>query len=398
MALKDKRILVGIGGGIACYRSAELVRLLRARGAVVRCVMTASAQQFITPLTLESLSGESVYHQLFALTDQHHMGHIALARWADLLLIAPATANLIARLAHGVADDLLTTLALVCEAPMMVAPAMNCAMWQAAATRRNVMQLQNDGVMLVGPEEGALACGETGAGRMRTPEQLVDDLCHCLTPSVLQGERWVITTGPTWERWDSVRILTNRASGSLGAQIAKLAALQGASVVVIAGPGTPAVAGVTTVKVESAAQMLAAALSHAVGVDRFVSVAAVSDYRVAMPLQYKLKRADGKLAEVALVENVDIVASVAAMAQRPTQVVAFAAEEMAENSDAAIGEGWRKLTAKGVDAVVVNDVATMGEGGSFGGYWLVPDHDPLPLHGEDKPQFANAIVQAIVRI
>jgi len=395
MILKDKRILLGVGGGIACYRSAELLRLLRAQGAVVRCVMTASAQQFITPLTLESLSGETVYHQLFALTDRHHMGHIALARWADLLLIAPATANLMARLAHGVADDLLTTLALVCEAPTMVAPAMNQTMWHAPATRRNVVQLQADGVTVVGPEDGALACGETGAGRMRTPEQLVEDLCCLLTPSLLQGKRWVITTGPTWEAWDSVRILSNRASGSLGAQIAKLAVRQGAAVTMIAGPGTPAVAGANTIAVESAEQMLAAAHSHAVGADMFISAAAVSDYRVATRSERKLKRADGALTALALIENSDIVASIATMPQRPAQVVAFAAEEVAADADAAIAEGWRKLADKGVDGVVVNDVATMGDARSFGGYWLTPDHDPLPLHGDDKQQFAQAILQAI---
>ncbi|MDQ6964412.1 MAG: bifunctional phosphopantothenoylcysteine decarboxylase/phosphopantothenate--cysteine ligase CoaBC [Mariprofundales bacterium] len=395
MQLAGRHLLLGLGGGIACYRTAELVRLLRQQGAVVRCVMTASAERFVTPLLLESLSGERVYNQLFALTDSHTMGHISLARWAELLLIAPATANLIAKLTHGIADDLLTTLAQVCEAPLMVAPAMNRSMWHADSCRRNVAQLQAAGAVVVGPEKGMLACGEDGVGRMRTPEQLLDDIVHLFTPSTLRGERWVITTGPTWEAWDSVRILTNRASGRLGAKMAHLAALHDATVTLIAGPGTPEVAGVLTIAVESAEEMLAAALQHAAGADLFLSAAAVSDYRVAQPARYKLKRADGVVTHVELVESEDIVASVAAMEQRPARVVAFAAEELSVDRDAALAEGWRKLSAKGVDGVVVNDVATMSGDGSCGGYWLTHSAAPQLLNGDNKDRFAADILQAI---
>jgi len=398
VVLKGRHILLGIGGGIACYRSAELVRLLRAQGAVVRCVMTSSAQKFITPLTLESLSGEPVYHQLFALTDHHHMGHIALARWADVLLIAPATANLIARLAHGMADDLLTTLVLVCEVPIMVAPAMNSSMWQAEATCRNVLQLQQRGVNVVGPEAGELACGEDGLGRMRTPTQLVNDLCcQCMSP-VLCGKRWVITTGPTWEAWDSVRMLTNRASGRVGTHIAQLAAWHGAEVTLIAGPGCHSVDGIMMVQVESAQQMLEAALHYACGADMFVSAAAVSDYRIADPVAHKIKRKGAVTAVLALEENEDIVASVASMPSRPTRVVAFAAEELALDVEAAIAEGWRKLESKGVDGVVLNDVSNMGGEQSCGGYWLLPNQSPLVLQGDNKVELAQSIMHSLVAL
>ena len=396
MALRDRHILLGVGGGIACYRSAELVRLLRAEGAVVRCVMTASAEEFITPLTLESLSGEAVYRQLFALTEQHAMGHIALARWADLLLIAPATANLIARLAHGMADDLLTTLALVCEAPKMVAPAMNGSMWQAAATRRNVAQLRADGVTIADPEAGALACGEAGVGRMRTPERLLEEVRRLFTPQLLRGQRWVVTTGPTWEAWDSVRLLTNRASGTVGAEIARVATRFGAEVTLIAGPGTPYIAGVRRVDVEGAEQMLAAALDHAADAALFIAAAAVSDYRVAEPSARKLKRGGAERVTLTLVRNRDIVAAVAAMARRPRRVVAFAAEEMAHDRASALAEGRRKLAAKGVDGIVVNDVSTMGHEGGCHGCWFTPEQPPVELQGDDKAAYAQAIVRQII--
>ncbi len=395
--LAGRRILLGVGGGVACYRSAELLRLLRKEGAEVRCVMTRSACEFITPLTLESLSGAPVYRELFALTDAHRMGHIELARWADLLVVAPATANLIARLAHGIADDLLTTLALVCERPRLLAPAMNHSMWAAPTTARNVARLCEDGAVVAGPEHGDLACGEQGEGRMRAPARLVDDIRRVLTPPVLRGRRWVVTTGPTWERWDDVRVLTNRASGWLGALIAHEARLHGAEVVVIAGPGAPEFGGVHTVVVESAAEMLEAALCHASGADLFLSAAAVSDYRIAEPLSGKLKRDGCERLTLELQRNPDIVAAVAAMEQgRPTRVVAFAAEDFGRGEDAVLAEGRRKLAGKRVDGIIVNDLRNMGEGAVAPAWWLDAEGGSRRLAGGGKEAFARQITQLLI--
>lgn len=396
--LAGRRILLGLSGGIACYRSAELVRLLREAGAEVRCIMTRAAGKFITPLTMEALSGAPVGEALFSCTTDHRMGHIELARWADLLVIAPATADLMAKLAAGVADDLLTTVALVCERPLLLAPAMNRSMWQAAATQRNVARLRADGAHISGPEAGALACGEEGPGRMRTPSALLEEIVTLCTPQRLRGSRWVVTTGPTWERWDDVRILTSRASGRLGAHIAGEAARYGAEVTLIAGPGTPSVEGVDTRAVESAREMLRAALEEtAGGCDLFLAAAAVADYRVARPHAGKLKRETAEAPTLQLERNPDIVATVAASgATRPRRVVAFAAEAVGDDPQTALAEGWRKLTAKQADAIVVNDIADMGAAGHDRLWWLTAQDAPRPITGGSKQATARAIVQRIL--
>ncbi|MDX8408645.1 MAG: bifunctional phosphopantothenoylcysteine decarboxylase/phosphopantothenate--cysteine ligase CoaBC [Mariprofundales bacterium] len=398
--LTGRHILLGISGGIACYRSAELVRLLRARGAEVRCVMTRGARQFVTQLTFEALSGHPVDDDQFG-SNTDAMNHIRLARWADLLLIAPATAQLLAKLAHGMADDLLSTLALACEVPLLVAPAMNPSMWQAAATVRNVATLRADGVTIAAPDRGAMACGESGAGRMRQPPQLVEDVCRLLAGAPLAGQRWVVTTGPTWEAWDGVRLLTCRASGRLGAEMARVAALMGAEVTLIAGPGTPVVNGVRRVDVESAMMMQKMALKAAAGADCFVSAAAVADYRPAEVVAGKLKRASaGERTEsltLPLLQNPDIVATVAAMkAGRPKQVVAFAAEDLAGGEEAALVEGWRKLAAKGADGLVLNSISNMQQSRGSG-WWLAQGGEPQWLAECEKQALATAIVGHIMQ-
>jgi len=389
--LRGKRILVGVGGGIAVYKAAELVRLLQKQGAEVRCAMTRAATEFVTPLTFEALTGEAVQRELFDLTAEREMGHIKLARWADLVIVAPATANLLAKLAHGVADDLLTTLMQVREGAVLIAPAMNVSMWQSAATQRNAESLRARGFAFVGPEAGELACGETGAGRLADLDAIVQAAIAALTPPTLAGQHWVIDAGPTREHWDAVRFLANGASGRLGAEIARAAALHGARVTLIAGPGTPKVEGVVRIDVCSGQQMLAAALQAAADADCFVASAAVSDYRFAEPAAGKLKRGEIAALAVQLVANPDIVATVAAMVGRPRKVIAFAAEVQSH-----LASGRDKLKRKGADALFANDVANMGQN-MAGGWWLTETGEeqiaPLP-----KEQLAWELVQRIAAL
>lgn len=387
--LKGKRVLLGIGGGIAVYRTAELARLLIRAGAEVRCIMTRAAGEFVTPLTFESLTGEEVHRELFDLTREREMGHIRLARWADLFVIAPATANLMAKLAQGIADDLLTTTYQVCNTPILLAPAMNTSMWESPSTMRNIELLSGDGVHLVGPENGSLACGEEGSGRMSSPEQILDAMLPMLHEASLNGQRWVINAGPTWERWDAVRILTNRAKGTLGAHLASLAAIHGAHVTLVAGPDVPASHPlVERVDVESAAQMLDACEEAAIGADVFVGTAAVSDYRFAESHMGKMKRENNPHMQPELINNPDIIDHIANMAGRPELVIAFAAE-----SSAHLEHARHKLAHKGVDAIVANDVANMGRD-IAGGWWLTPDHT-LELATTGKSEFARSILLQI---
>jgi len=365
--LSGKRILLAISGGIAAYRAAELARLLIKQGAEVRCVMTQGAREFITPLTMEALTGQQVYTELFDLTSEREMGHIRLARWADVLLIAPATADIIARFAHGICDNLLATLFQARSGPVLLAPAMNTLMWEAQATQRNVLQLLEQGVILVGPAEGDLACGEKGLGRMSEPEDILTALFPLFVEQTLAGQRWVINAGPTREAWDAVRTLSNRASGKLGASLADAALMRGASVEFIAGPGTAPTSGlVKRHDVESAEQMLAVCEQAAVGADVFVGTAAVSDYRFAEQHAGKLKRGAGSLT-VQLEENTDIVACIAGMKDRPRLVVAFAAE-----SDSHVERATAKMKTKGADAVFANDVSRMGTN-EGAGWWVSGD-------------------------
>ncbi|MCW4152486.1 bifunctional phosphopantothenoylcysteine decarboxylase/phosphopantothenate--cysteine ligase CoaBC [Halomonas sp. 18H] len=356
-ALPGTRILIGIGAGIAAYKIAQLARLLKQAGCEVRVVMTEGAQAFIAPMTFQALTGENVRTSLLDPEAEAGMGHIELARWADRLIIAPATADLMARLAHGMADDLLTTLCLASRAEKFLAPAMNQAMWAHPATARNARQLAEDGWQLLGPGHGDQACGDVGAGRMLEPEALAERL---LSPRELpaRGLRLVITAGPTREAIDPVRYLSNHSSGKMGYALAARAVALGADVVLISGPvalATPA--GVTRIDVESASEMLAAAEAHADGADIFIGCAAVADYRAASAAEHKLKKGDdGSGMTLALVRNPDIIATIAARADRPF-VIGFAAETRDLER-----YGRDKLTRKRLDMVVANDVSSAGLG------------------------------------
>jgi phosphopantothenoylcysteine decarboxylase/phosphopantothenate--cysteine ligase len=389
MNLKGKRILLGIGGGIAVYRAVELMRLLMKQGAEVRCVMTKSAQAFVTSLTFEALSGEKVHHDLFDLTEDHGMGHIQLVRWADVVVLAPVTANLIAKITHGIADDLLTTLLLANEKPVVLAPAMNTSMWKAVATQSNISRLKERGYLVVEPASGELACGEQGEGRLAELDLIVECVFSALSDQVLKGQSWVINAGPTVETWDSVRTLSNRATGALGASLADVAIAFGAKVTLVAGPGTPGTsAGVKRFDVESAEQMLLACEQSSHGVDVFVGTAAVSDFRFKTEVTSKLKRQDTKSLQVELVANPDIIAHIASMEGRPGKVIAFAAES---KNHVVYAQG--KLKAKGVDAIVANDVSNMGNN-LASGWWVTVDNEVV-IDALPKPQFAVKLVKYI---
>ncbi len=349
--MQGKRILLGITGGIAAYKSPDLVRRLRERGADVQVVMTASARQFVNPLTFQAVSGRSVRTDLWDPAAEAAMGHIELARWADLVLVAPASAGFIARLAGGQADDLLTTLCLATEAPIALAPAMNRVMWANAATRANVATLQARGIHTFGPAEGDQACGEVGAGRMLEPIELADRVTHqILRDGPLQGKRVLITAGPTRERIDPVRFISNRSSGKMGFAVAQAAREAGAEVVLVCGPvnlATPT--GVRRVDVESAADMLAGVLREVGACDIFISTAAIADYRPAQPASQKIKKTSDTL-DLSMERTVDVIATVAARPDRPF-VVGFAAETEAVEQHARA-----KLLKKNLDMIAANEV------------------------------------------
>jgi phosphopantothenoylcysteine decarboxylase/phosphopantothenate--cysteine ligase len=319
------RILIGVTGGIAAYKVCELVRLLVKDGAQVDVVMTASATRFVSPTTFQALSGRPVLTDLWASGAGNAMGHIALSRGADAILVAPASANFLAKLAHGFADDLLSTLCLARECRLLVAPAMNVQMWTSAATQRNVAQIARDGVAILGPGSGELACNETGDGRMLEPDELHAALAAVRVPKVLAGRRVVLTAGPTFEAIDPVRGITNTSSGKMGFALARAAAEAGATVTMVAGPTTLATPfGVTRVDVRSAAEMADAVLARIGEADVFVGVAAVADYTPAKASDRKLKKS-GEPLTLRLVPTVDILATVAAR-RKPPFCVGFAAE------------------------------------------------------------------------
>ncbi|MBR2512621.1 MAG: bifunctional phosphopantothenoylcysteine decarboxylase/phosphopantothenate--cysteine ligase CoaBC [Halomonas sp.] len=366
-SLTGKRLLLGVSAGIAAYKSALLVRLLTQAGFEVRVVMTEGAQAFITPLTLQALSGEPVRTSLLDPEAEAGMGHIELARWADAVVIAPATADLIARLAHGMADDLLTTLCLASEAPKLIAPAMNQAMWRHPANQRNVAQLASDSWQLIGPAAGDQACGDVGPGRMSEPEEIFNALAQHFSPPVkAPGEtssrapHIVITAGPTREALDPVRYLSNHSSGKMGYALAAEAAAQGASVTLISGPvNLPTPQGVARINVETALQMHQEALRLAPQAALFIGCAAVADYRAENAAAHKIKKTDDNdTLTLTLIKNPDIIAEVAALPdnQRPF-VVGFAAEtqELAHYAN-------DKLQRKGLDMIVANDVSQQGLG------------------------------------
>jgi len=351
--LQHRRIVLGVSGGIAAYKAPDLVRRLRERGAEVQVVMTAGAQRFVTPTTFQAVAGRQVRAELWDPAAEAAMGHIELARWAELILLAPATADLIARLASGRADDLLTTLVLATDAKVALAPAMNRLMWSHAATQANIAILRHRGVEVLGPGRGEQACGETGDGRMLEPLEIVAGVERSLpvaTSSALAGKHVLITAGPTRERLDPVRYISNRSSGKMGFALADAARAAGAEVTLVAGPvNLPTPIGVKRIDVESAAQMHAA-VEAAVGVaDVFIGTAAVADYRPAVVAERKIKKS-GERVEIVLERTPDILASVAARQQRPF-VVGFAAETHDVETYAR-----GKLESKNLDLIAANEV------------------------------------------
>ncbi|MCE3288301.1 MAG: coaBC, partial [Caulobacter sp.] len=325
--MSEKRVLLIVGGGIAAYKALELTRLLRKGGIGVRPILTKAGAEFVTPLSLAALAEDKVYQELFSLTDEAEMGHIELSRSADLVVVAPATADLMAKAANGLAGDLAATTLLATDKPVLMAPAMNVRMWEHAATRRNLATLKADGVAFVGPDEGAMACGEFGFGRMAEPQAIFDAILGMLEGGLLKGKHVLVTAGPTAEALDPVRVLTNRSSGKQGFAIAGALARLGARVTLVAGPvSQPTPAGVTRVDVESAREMLAACQA-ALPADGAVCVAAVADWRPDEAFGVKLKKGKDGPPNITLVENPDILATLAAHTpQRPKLVVGFAAE------------------------------------------------------------------------
>jgi phosphopantothenoylcysteine decarboxylase/phosphopantothenate--cysteine ligase len=349
--LINRNILLGVSGGIAAYKSAELVRQLQAQGANIRVIMTRGAQEFITPLTLQALSGNPVHTQLLDSEAELGMGHIELARWAHLLLIAPATADLIARLASGRADDLLTTVALATAAPKLIAPAMNQQMWADPATANNIATLDDAGMFLVGPASGEQACGDVGLGRMEQPELIVARAAACFKSGILLGKRVIISAGPTREALDPVRYISNHSSGKMGFALARAAVDAGAKTVLVSGPvalKTPD--HVSRIDVESAEQMLEQCSEQCKDADIFIACAAVADYRPAHIEGQKIKKGEEHIS-LALVRNPDIVATIAGSINRPF-TVGFAAET--NDVEAYARE---KMAKKNLNMIVANDVS-----------------------------------------
>ncbi|HEB96823.1 MAG TPA: bifunctional phosphopantothenoylcysteine decarboxylase/phosphopantothenate--cysteine ligase CoaBC [Sedimenticola thiotaurini] len=390
--LQDRNLLLGVTGGIAAYKSAELVRLLRRAGARVRVVMTGAAGRFITPMTLQALSGEPVRQELFDPAHEAAMGHIELARWADRILIAPASADFMARLAAGIADDLLSTICLATGSPVIVAPAMNQGMWRNPATRENAALLQRRGVVLWGPAEGEQACGEQGPGRMLEPADLLRRLeRHLAGDGRFAGRHVLLTAGPTREALDPVRYLTNRSSGKMGYALAEAFLAEGAQVTLVSGPvALPPPAGAETIAVESALEMEQAVLDRVNRCDLFVACAAVADYRPRVVAGEKIKKRDETLG-LELVRNPDILARVAAL-PAPPFTVGFAAE----TSDP-VARAEEKRRRKGVDMIAANLVGA-AEGGferddnALTVLWE-GGHRELPLSG--KRQLADRLVALI---
>jgi phosphopantothenoylcysteine decarboxylase/phosphopantothenate--cysteine ligase len=360
--LDGRRILLVISGGIAAYKSLELIRRLRERGAAVRCVVTANATQFVTPLALQTLSGEKVFQDTFSLTDEHEIGHITLARDCDLVVVAPATANLLAKMATGLADDLASTALLVTDQPILVAPAMNFRMWGHPATQGNLGTLRSRGVHTVGPNPGPLAEGETGIGRMAEPHEILAAIEGLLTAGPLKGVKAMVTSGPTFEPIDPVRFIGNRSSGKQGHAIATALARMGADVTLITGPvRLPDPTGVKTIHVETAREMLGAALGN-LPVDVAVCAAAVADWTVSNATKEKRKKEPGAPPPaIELAPNPDILATLSEKGSaRPRLVVGFAAE-----TEKVLEHAKAKLARKGCDWIVANDVSP--ESGTFGG-------------------------------
>jgi phosphopantothenoylcysteine decarboxylase/phosphopantothenate--cysteine ligase len=361
--MQGKSILLIIGGGIAAYKCLDFIRRAKERGAKVRCVLTAAAQEFITPLSAAVLSEEPAFTDLFDLKNETEIGHIRLSREADLIVVAPATADLLAKMAHGLANDLASTVLLAADKPVLAAPAMNWRMWENPATRRNLQQLKADGIHFVGPNEGAMACGEWGTGRMAEVDEIIaaaEGLLAGEGAKPLQGRHVLVTAGPTFEPIDPVRFIGNRSSGKQGYAIAAAAARLGARVTLVAGPGAlPDPAGVLVVHVDTAQDMLRA-VEAALPADAAIFSAAVADWRPAAVQSEKIKKG-AATPEIRLVENPDILKTVAKRTEnRPALVIGFAAE-----TENVIEHAIKKLESKGCDWIAANDVSP--EGGVFGG-------------------------------
>lgn len=366
--LAGRHVLLIIGGGIAAYKALELIRLLKGQGAAVTPVMTAAAAEFVTPLSVSALAGAKVYRDLFDLTDEAEMGHIQLSRAADLLVVVPATADLMARMAGGVANDLASTLLLATDKRVLVAPAMNVRMWQHPATQRNIQTLQNDGVLFAGPVDGDMACGEFGPGRMAEPADILQAIDAALSSGPLSGRHVLVTSGPTHEPIDPVRYIANRSSGAQGTALAAALRDLGARVTFVTGPGSvPPPPGVTVVRVESAREMLAA-VEAALPAEVAVMAAAVADWHVANASGQKMKKDAGGAPKLEFAENPDILARIAKTAQRPRLVIGFAAE-----THDVIEHATAKRLRKGCDWIVANDVspATGIMGGSENAVTLI---------------------------
>tara|TARA_R110002074_G_scaffold60137_3_gene145878 strand:- start:1762 stop:2970 length:1209 start_codon:yes stop_codon:yes gene_type:complete len=381
--LAGKHILLIIGGGIAAFKSLDLIRRLRERGAVVTPVLTRAGEEFVTPLSVSALAGNKVFRDLFDLGDEAEMGHIQLSRVADLVVVAPATADLMAKMAQGLANDLASTLLLATDTPVLIAPAMNVRMWEHAATKRNLATLKGDGIAIVGPNDGDMACGEYGPGRMAEPLEIVAAVEMRLADGPLKGKKVLVTSGPTHEPIDPVRYIANRSSGAQGAAIGRALAALGADVVFVTGPAdVPPPDGVQVIKVQTAQQMLEA-VQAALPVDAGVFAAAVADWRVSSASDRKLKKSKDELPVIEFAENPDILKTVSQMKKgRPSLVVGFAAEtnDVIENATA-------KRKRKGCDWIIANDVSpgTGIMGGSENAVTLISDDgvEDWPRMGKD---------------
>ncbi len=395
--LASKRILLIIGGGIAAYKTLELIRRLKDAGAAVTPVLTRAGEEFVTPLSVAGVAGHKVYRDLFDLGDEAEMGHIQLSRSADLVVVAPATADLMAKMATGLANDLASTLLLATDTPVLIAPAMNVRMWEHPATRRNLDRLRGDGVRVIGPNEGSMACGEFGPGRMAEPAEILAAIDAGLSDGPLAGRRVLVTSGPTHEPIDPVRYIANRSSGAQGTAIARALAALGAEVIFVTGPASvPPPEGVEIVPVQTAQEM-ADAVQAALPVDAAVFAAAVADWRMAQASERKLKKTRDGMPVLRFAENPDILAGVAQMEQgRPALVVGFAAE-----TDDVVAHATAKRVRKGCDWIVANDVspATGIMGGSENAVVLISADgaETWPRMGKDAVarQLAERIADAL---
>jgi len=392
MELQGKRIVLGVTGGIAAYKAAELVRLLGKQGAGVQVAMTEGATHFVTATTFQALSGKPVFTDQWDARMPNAMAHIDLSRQADLILIVPATADFLARIVHGLADDLLTTMVLARDCPLLVVPAMNRQMWENPATQRNVAQLRADGVGLLGPASGEQACGEVGAGRMLEPEEILEEVIAFFTPKLLAGKKVLITAGPTFEAIDPVRGITNLSSGRMGYAVARAARQAGAAVTLVSGPvGFAAPQGVDRISVHSALDMHAAVMARAAGADIFIGVAAVADYRVANAAEHKLKKDGGGIPPIELVENPDILAEVAALPGGPF-CVGFAAES--RNLEEYAQAKRRKKNIPLIAGNLIQD----GFGGDDNRLVLFDDKGTHPLTPAPKSELARRLVEHIAHL